>query len=386
MKYSLYEWNILLVKTHDALMDDASSDILHQSHLAYPSRNYDNTLQFPDYGPQHQSFASFLDDLVERTQTQSDTARYFYIMERFPFSLRLEQSYIMMATSPKTTMLELLLQIKVRLPTTSVYNEHRLEKAAKGHNIENRKYFNHNSIKVDCEIYEYLSTLDLYSYHFGDRRTFREFLDTFIDRTRTVYNHIHRIQLLREVVFQAEYRNAIPRQNLGTSWTEFIKVYTKDVMGFANYNTITTLHNQPHETQSYLQSKDTTTYLRSDNRSRHYTPTTNYPRNISGINDKTQPMSYYDTEGGTFEETLDEHVPQVSSSREHPPDIIILKNTSRYCMRPPFGLSPRCPCVGHDNHIACDCPCWCPCSCESSLRLGHYCETCDPQRNIYIHN
>jgi hypothetical protein len=102
-----------------------------------------------------------------------------------------------------------------------------------------------------------LSTLDLYSYHFGDKRSFREFLDTFINKTRSIHNHIHRIQLLREVVFQSEYRNAIPRQNLGTSWIQFIKVYNNAVMGFANYNTSTSPTNQPHETQSYLPSANT---------------------------------------------------------------------------------------------------------------------------------
>jgi hypothetical protein len=156
-------------------------------------------------------------------------------------------------------------------------------------------------------------------------------------------------------------------------------------MGFANYNTSISPTNQPQETKSYLPSANTSSSLRSDNRSRHYISTTHYPRNISGITDKTQPMSTYHSEGGTFEETLDEHVPELTSQREHSLDILFQKDTSRHCTKPPYGISPRCPCVGHEKPNECDCPCWCPCTCESDLRIGHYCEMCDPHRNIYIH-
>jgi hypothetical protein len=54
-------------------------------------------------------------------------------MERFPFSLHVEQDEILKATSPKMPATELLLHIKLRLPTTTVYNQYRLEKDTKAY-------------------------------------------------------------------------------------------------------------------------------------------------------------------------------------------------------------------------------------------------------------
>jgi hypothetical protein len=298
-------------------------------------------------------------------------------MERFPFSLHVEQDYILKATSPKMSATELLLHIKLRLPTAAVYNKFRLEKDTKGHDIEKRKYLNHNSVDVHSEIYEYLTSLDLYAYHFGDKRTFEEFLDVYIQKTRMVTNSIHRIALLRELVFQTEYKNAIPHDHKGESWVQFIQTFHNTVKGFANYSTIDTPSQHKPTNHSHIQP------LCNPNPTSK--TTTNYPRNISGLTCKTESINTYQLYGGDFLETIDEHVPNQSSQIMQFPGSLYIAGTSPRCLKPPFGLSPRCPCVGHDNSHECECPCWCHCACKGDIKIGQYCETCDPQRNIYIH-